>query len=212
MTATLPSALPEARLLQYGVCQVTIADVRVPIEKDRLPSLHAKRMSYPNRPIHLHWTWLWRHFHGIGSDCRSWERFTTYMEFYCWYCFLINSILVFRDCAISSHSAAWKISRRAASFQQDEEIWYGSKFLKDQRSLSYKRTKLKSHWFAFVKSIPLWSNWKNHNLGYVPYMKLFNITYSEHGSLEASDCWQNSWQKHGLFHCKQLCWHRGSEL
>lgn len=49
----LPSALPEARILHYGVCQATTASVRNDAisTESLLPSLNAKRKSCPNRPI-----------------------------------------------------------------------------------------------------------------------------------------------------------------
>lgn len=50
----LPSAIPEARILHYGVCQATTASVwndATSTERDLLPSLNATRKSCPNRPI-----------------------------------------------------------------------------------------------------------------------------------------------------------------
>lgn len=52
----LPSALPEARILRYSVCQATPAGVPndlLQTEKGLLLSLNAKRESCPNRPIIL---------------------------------------------------------------------------------------------------------------------------------------------------------------
>lgn len=132
MNAMLPSALPEARILQYGVCQVTTADVRISTEKDLLPSLHAKRISCLNRPI----IFIGHAFGGIFME-QALIAATKHDLLSIW-----NSIagIVFLStpfsCSdIAQHLLSQQLEKLAGEprfSSKIKELWYGSKVLKDQ--------------------------------------------------------------------------------